>query len=99
MASVLKISQQFGRSSTSFLQTSFLCPPLQKYLPWERTFDNLKKYPEGMPGGCWHLELTDALNEAVNCLYSFHGYDVISLTCAEDGSKQCENWDDVIPMR
>ena len=57
-----------------------------------------------MPGGCWRLELTDALigNEVVSCLYSFHrydGYDVIFLNCAEEGSKQCENWNDVIPVR
>ena len=57
-----------------------------------------------MPGGCWRLELTDALtgNEVVSFLYSFHGYDgydVIFLNCVEEGSKQCENWNDVIPLR
>ena len=43
----------------------------RKILPLERTFDNLKKFPGGMPGGCWRLELTDALigNEVVSCLY------------------------------
>ena len=58
------------------------------------------------PGGCWRLELTDALiligDEVVSCLYSFHGYDgsdVIFLTCVEEGSKQCENWNDVMPVR
>ena len=69
----------------------------EKNLPWERTFDNLKKFP----GGCWRLELTDVLieNEVVSGLYSFHGYDVIFLNCVEEGSKQCENWNDVIPVR
>ena len=60
-----------------------------------------------MPGRCWRLELTDALtgNEVVSCelfIYSFHGYDgydVIFLNCEEEGSKQCENWNDVIPVR
>ena len=57
-----------------------------------------------MPRGCWHLELTDALigNEVLSCLYSFHGYDgydVIFLKCVEEGSKQCENWNDVITVR
>ena len=48
-----------------------------KILPWERTFDNLKKFPGGLPEGCWRLQLTDALigNEVVSCLYLFHGYD------------------------
>ena len=72
-------------------------------MPWERTFDNLKNFLGGMLGGCWRLELTDALigNEAVSCLYSFHGYDgydVIFLNCVEEGSKQCENWNDVIAL-
>ena len=57
-----------------------------------------------MPGGCWRLELTDPSigNEVVSCLYSFHGYggyDVIFLNYVEEGSKQCENWDDAIPVR
>ena len=54
-----------------------------------------------MPGGCWRLELTDTLieNEIVSCLYSFRGYDVIFLNYVEEGSKQCENWNDVIPVR
>ena len=29
----------------------------RKILPWERTFDNLKKFPGGLPRGCWRLEL------------------------------------------
>ena len=73
-------------------------------MPWERTFDNLRKFPGGMSGGCWRLELTDALivNDAVSCLSSFDGYDgydVIFLNCVEEGSKQCENWNDVILVR
>ena len=54
-----------------------------------------------MPRGCWRLELTDTLtgNEVVSCLCSFHGYDVIFLDCVEEGSKQRENWNNVIPVR
>ena len=71
---------------------------------WERTFDNLKKFPGGLPEGCWRLELTDALirNEVVSCLYLFHGcdgYDVIFLNCVEERSKQCDNWNDAIPVK
>ena len=45
----------------------------------------------GIAGGCWRLQLTDALveNEVVSCLYSFHGYDgydVIFLHCVEEGN-------------
>ena len=52
-----------------------------------------------MPGGCWRLELTDALigNEVVSCLYSFgeyDGYEFIFLNCIEERSKQYENWND-----
>ena len=68
----------------------------RKILLWERTFDNLKKFPGGLPGGFWPLELTDALigNEIVSCLYSFQGYDgydVNFFNCVEEGSKQCED--------
>ena len=60
----------------------------KKVLRWERTFDNFKKFL----GGCWCLELTDALigNEVVSSLSSFHGYDgfdVIFLKCVEERSK------------
>ena len=44
----------------------------RKILPWERTFDNLKKFPGGMLGGMLALGSVD---EVVSCLYSFHGYD------------------------
>ena len=62
-----------------------------------------KGLPGGMPGGCWRLELTYVLigNEVVSPLYSFHGYggyDVIFLNFVEEGSKQCKNWNDVIPV-
>ena len=75
-----------------------------KFCPGEGTFDNLKTFPGGLPEGRWRLELIDALigNEVVSCLYSFHGYegyDVIFLNCVEERSKQCENGNDVIPVR
>ena len=76
----------------------------RRILPWERTFDNLKKFPGVLPGECWRLELTDALkgNEVVSCLYSFqgyNGYDVIFLNYVKEESKQCENCNDVIPVQ
>ena len=76
----------------------------EKFCPWERTFDNLEKFPGGLPEGCWRLELTDASigNEVVSCfescLYLLHGYDVIFSNCVVERSKQCENWNDVVNM-
>ena len=63
----------------------------EKFCPGKGLLTTSIKFPGGMPGGCWHLELTDALigNEVVSCLYSFHGYDgyyVIFLNCVEEGS-------------
>ena len=90
-----------GSSETKILFSPKSRDFCRKILPWERTFDNLKKFPGGFLRGCWNLELTDALigNEVVSGLYSFHGYDIIFLNCVEEGSKQCKNWNDVIPVR
>ena len=76
----------------------------EKFCPVKRHLTTSKNFLGEMPGGCWLLELTDALigNEVVSCLYSFHGYDgydVIFLNYVEEGSKQCQNWNDVIPVR
>ena len=71
---------------------------MQKILPWERTFDNLKN----SWGNAQGMLALGSVDEVVSCLYSFHGYDgydVIFLNCVEEGSKQCENWNDVIPVR
>ena len=97
------------RSSKTFPGDRYCLAPravifAEKFCPGKGLLTTLKNFFGVLLEGCWCLELIDALigNKIVNCLYSFHGYDaydVIFLNCVQERSRQCENWNDVIPVR